>query len=153
MSGTILLVMRLLMAACLYAFLGWALYLLWQELKQQGISLRRQPPPLALLYQDGEDIRPYHFILPEFTIGRDPACNCVINDTTVSAQHARLIFRQGQWWVEDLGSTNGTFLNQVPVSTPLVIASGDRLRCGQALFTITIHSPAGESASELSELS
>ena len=77
---------------------------------------------------------------PELTIGRDPACNCVISDSTVSAQHARLVFRQGQWWVEDLRSTNGTYLNQELVLDPLVITSGDHLRCGQAQFVITIQS-------------
>jgi len=141
MTGSLLLILRLLIAVSLYAFLGLALYILWKDLKRQtGEVGRKTPPRLNLAYQDGETIRNYSFSVPELTIGRDISCECIVGDTTVSAQHARLIFQQGQWWVEDLRSTNGTYLNHELVISPLVIANGDLLRLGQAIFTIDIES-------------
>jgi pSer/pThr/pTyr-binding forkhead associated (FHA) protein len=62
----------------------------------------------------------------------------VLEDSTVSAQHSRLSFRQGHWWVEDLRSTNGTYLNNEPISASLVITNGDEIRCGQVVLTVII---------------
>jgi pSer/pThr/pTyr-binding forkhead associated (FHA) protein len=139
MSATIVLVLRILASASLYAFLGLAFYLLWRDLQRQaGVVASRQPPALTLARKGGDDPLSQRFNLPEIIIGRDPVCDCVLDDSTVSAQHTRLSFRQGQWWVEDLRSTNGTFLNLDPVAAPLVITSGDELRCGQAALTITV---------------
>jgi pSer/pThr/pTyr-binding forkhead associated (FHA) protein len=139
MSGPVLLALRILFTAALYAFLGWALYILWMDFKRQSRQLAgKQPPLLTIFYQVELETKSYRFNLPEVTLGRDPACDCILNDSTVSATHARLTYRQNQWWVEDLRSTNGTFLNQDPVFTPLVITNGDQLRCGQVLLTIGI---------------
>jgi pSer/pThr/pTyr-binding forkhead associated (FHA) protein len=66
-------------------------------------------------------------------IGRDPACNLVINDVEVSRRHARLIAQSGGYAIEDLGSTNGTFINEqrikgvVPIKPGAVIRLGDRV--------------------------
>lgn len=139
MVGTILFVLRLALVMALYAFLAWALILLWQDLKRQSQMLApRQSPALTLLYQLKDETRSMRFTTQEVTIGRDPACDFSVDDKTVSAQHARLCYRQGQWWVEDLNSTNGTSLNDEPVSSPLVLTSGDQVRCGQVVLDITI---------------
>lgn len=139
MSGPVLLILRIALAASLYAFLGLAFYQLWRDLKEQtSLAASRQPPVLGLLRQAAGEMTPSRFNLPEVIIGRDPACDCTLEDSTVSAQHTRLSFRQGQWWVEDLRSTNGTYLNEEPVTTPMVITSGDQLRCGQATLTVTV---------------
>lgn len=139
MSGIIFLILRFAFTISLYIFIGWALYIMWRELKQQSTLLAtRQPTALTLSQQIDDDTKAIRFTIPEITIGRDPACNFPLNDNTVSAQHARLSYRQGQWWVEDLRSTNGTFLNQEPVSLPLVITSGDEVRFGQVIFLISI---------------
>lgn len=145
MSGPLLLILRLLLAASLYAFLGLAVFVLWRDLMvQSGKLWQKITPPISLIYQKDEDYTAYNFNNPEVTIGRDPACDCIIEDNTVSAQHARLTFRQNQWWVEDLRSTNGTYLNSEMVLTPLVITNSDNLRCGQALFTIKLNNPGAE---------
>jgi pSer/pThr/pTyr-binding forkhead associated (FHA) protein len=59
-------------------------------------------------------------------------------DDTVSARHARLSYHHNQWWVEDLQSRNGTYLNDERVSVPTVIVSGDELRYGQVATLIEI---------------
>ena len=45
-------------------------------------------------------------------IGRDTHCDLSVMDEALSAHHARITFHHGQWWLEDLNSTNGTFLNR-----------------------------------------
>jgi pSer/pThr/pTyr-binding forkhead associated (FHA) protein len=138
MSGPILLILRGILAVSLYAFLGFALYLLWQDLRQQSrLVASRRPPAITLLRVSEEEV-PVHFNLPVVVIGRELSCDCVLDHSTVSGQHTRLAYRQGQWWVEDLRSTNGTFLNQNPVTFPMVITSGDEIRCGQESLIINI---------------
>ncbi len=139
MSGIILLILRFAFTASLYLFLGWIIYTLWQELKSQSKTLESyQVPPITLqLEVDGNAIN-QAFTVPEITLGRNLTCDFCLEDHTVSAEHARLIYRQGQWWVEDLQSTNGTFLNQLPVNEAMVITSADELQCGQAVISITI---------------
>jgi pSer/pThr/pTyr-binding forkhead associated (FHA) protein len=127
------------MVAVLYAFLGVIFITLWRELKRRSQDLETyRPPLLSITLEQGADSKSWQFRTSEITFGRDPTCDCLLEEATVSARHARLYFRQGQWWVEDLQSTNGTFVNDGQVTTPLVLASGDQVRCGQAAFTITI---------------
>jgi hypothetical protein len=139
MTGLLFLIIRIALAASLYLFLGWALLTLWQDLKRQAsLTATRQPPHLTLAYQSDEGAHPYRFTIPEIAIGRDPACDLPVDNITVSAKHARLVFRQAQWWLEDLRSTNGTFLNQERITAPVVLTSGDHIRCGQARFILLI---------------
>jgi FHA domain len=65
----------------------------------------------------------------ELLVGRHSACDVVLLNPSVSRQHARLIFRAGGWVVQDLGSTNGTFLNGIRVGRA-ELRPGDRLLVG-----------------------
>ncbi|MBX3048791.1 MAG: FHA domain-containing protein [Anaerolineales bacterium] len=135
LSAYILLALRLLMAAALYSFLGWGFYTLWRDLRQQAKQTieQRAPSLLAVLLEGEEALR---FTAPEITIGRHPSCEWLLGDDTVSSQHARLSFHHDQWWLEDLGSRNGTRLNGEPLSAPVVLADQDQIFCGQVGFTI-----------------
>lgn len=64
-------------------------------------------------------------------VGRDPRCSVVLNDPTVSARHARLEYRDGAWWLTDLGSTNGTFVNGQRVQRHM-LQRGDTIHFGRA---------------------
>ena len=59
-------------------------------------------------------------------------------DTALSAHHARVTHHHGHWWLEDLHSTNGTFLNQELLSTSAVVITGDEFKCGNTTFRIRI---------------
>lgn len=147
MSGALVLALRLALAGCLYAFLGWALYSLWRDLQTQGVRLAGRKAPLlelAILRPGGETVR-RAFQQNEAVIGRDPACDLVLNDDAVSARHIHLSYHHGQWWTEDLGSTNGTRLNQSPLLTPTVLASGDQLECGRTAIIVSIGASADPS--------
>ena len=72
----------------------------------------------------------------EMTIGRAAGCAIVINDTFASQLHARVFRRDGVIFVEDLGSTNGTFLNRKPVHGPLTFQARDRLQVGNVVLEL-----------------
>jgi len=66
------------------------------------------------------------------TIGRSHSCDLVLDDPAVSRRHARL-FRQGdEWWIEDLGSRNGTFVGGERLAGPRAFAAGERIQVGPA---------------------
>lgn len=137
LTAYILLGLRAMMALALYGFLAWCFLTLWRELKQQASNLARQRVP-ALLFTteaDGEQLR---FATPEVTLGRHPSCEWVLTDDTVSSRHARLVFHHDHWWLEDLGSRNGTFLNGDALRAPVVLTNQDRIRCGQVSFALQI---------------
>ncbi|MBL8051468.1 MAG: FHA domain-containing protein [Anaerolineales bacterium] len=140
MSASIVLALRLITAIALYAFLGWALYSLYREVQRQGFTIaNRRVPGISLMVREGSgsaNLR--HFAQPEIILGRDPGSDIPLSDDTASARHAQLIYHHGQWWLEDLASTNGTFLNNVPISMPTVITSGDEIMCGNIRLTISL---------------
>lgn len=141
MSAPILLAIRLALIVALYAFLGWALYTLWKDLKQRSQAVSAPSvPALSLAPQAQGERPPMRFLTPQVIIGRDPACDCRLEDKTISGQHARLSYHHAQWWVEDLNSTNGTFLNGEPVLGAVVATSGDQLRCGGVDLQVQIGS-------------
>lgn len=147
MSGAIVLVLRLILAACLYAFLGWALFSLWKDLHMQGVHLAlRKAPPITLTLQ-GRGVETFQrtFHQSDISIGRDPACDLSLNDSAVSARHLHLSFHHGQWWAEDLGSTNGTRLNQSALTTPTVLTTGDQIECGHTAIILSIGASADPS--------
>ena len=139
MIATILLVIRFAISLVLYSFIGWAFYLLWQDFRAQARRISSlQTPPLTLVFESplGEEIR--QFVHSPITIGRDPSCDCRLDDSTVSVRHAGLSYHHSQWWIEDLNSTNGTLLNGETVDAAAVLTNSDQLRCGQVEMKILI---------------
>jgi pSer/pThr/pTyr-binding forkhead associated (FHA) protein len=139
MSGPIVFILRIFLTTVLYAFLALALYTLWQELKQHGTLLvARKIPPITLSVESVQDEpRPVHFQQPNVTIGRNPTSEFPINEDSISSRHARLSYHHGHWWLEDLGSKNGTYLNNEILQIPTVVVSGDRIRCGETSMVVT----------------
>lgn len=72
----------------------------------------------------------------EITIGRAESSDLVIDDEFASTNHARLIKKDGDWVVQDLGSTNGTFLDGKKLSTPVVLKLGAEVRIGKTAFEL-----------------
>jgi hypothetical protein len=142
MTAVVVLILRLALAALLYAFLWQVMHTLWREFKGQSTFLLSQKMPGIFVSAQTEDSAAlqFHFRQPEILIGRSVNCDISLKDETLSARHARLSFHHGQWWLEDLNSTNGTFLNNDPVKVPAVIITGDQFKCGNTLFSLRIES-------------
>ncbi len=146
MSAIIVLILRVLLALALYFFVGWAIFTIWRELRAQSVlvSTQRIPPiMISWVNGNGETVN-QQFNVPEIIIGRDPSCELVVSDEMVSARHARLSYHSNQWWVEDLQSTNGTFLNDERAYTATVLIDGDELHCGMLYFQIKFSAKPSE---------
>jgi pSer/pThr/pTyr-binding forkhead associated (FHA) protein len=70
-------------------------------------------------------------------IGRDATCDLVIPHQTMSRQYARLDVQNGGWWVEDLGSASGTWVNGRRATGRVRLSDGDRLQLGVYVFTFS----------------
>jgi pSer/pThr/pTyr-binding forkhead associated (FHA) protein len=72
----------------------------------------------------------------EVNIGRAANSDLVIDDEFASTHHARLVRMNDEWMVQDLGSTNGTFLDGVKVTTPMPLKLGSEVRIGKTAFEL-----------------
>jgi pSer/pThr/pTyr-binding forkhead associated (FHA) protein len=73
----------------------------------------------------------------ELTVGRAAGCQITLDDTYASQIHARIFTRDGHLHVEDLGSTNGTYLNRRKVSAPMVVNRGDQIQIGSTVLEVS----------------
>ena len=74
----------------------------------------------------------------ELTVGRSPGCGVAMpEDIYTSTLHARLFRRNDQVWVEDLGSTNGTFVNSEQIKQAVRLSKGDLLQIGSTVFEVS----------------
>ncbi|GAB4462089.1 MAG: FHA domain-containing protein [Anaerolineales bacterium] len=140
MTAIVVLALRIGLAVLLYVFLWRVTQTLWQEIKGQSAFILSQKAPgihVSVRPESGAEIN-YHFRQSEIIIGRSSNCDISLKDEALSARHARLSFHHGQWWLEDLGSTNGTFLNQDRIKVPAVVITGDQFKCGGAFFSLRI---------------
>jgi FHA domain-containing protein len=96
---------------------------------------RGQPKSLVVTEAEG-DPRAYPMATEPLSIGRADACTVVLGDTYASQMHARVFPKDGGWLVEDLGSTNGTYLNRAKVTSPSEVGPGDEIRIGKTTLEV-----------------
>lgn len=80
----------------------------------------------------------------ELKMGRDPSSDVVLDQGGASRQHARLVPDAEGVWVEDSGSTNGTFVNDERIKQARLLKEGDQLQVGQSIFTLIVKAPVAE---------
>jgi pSer/pThr/pTyr-binding forkhead associated (FHA) protein len=98
---------------------------------------RKGKPPRTVAVLGSNGGRAQTFRLDgQMQIGRADACQIKVDDTYVSTFHARIFNRDGAWFLEDLGSTNGTYLNQRRVTSPVELAAGDRVKLGKTTLEL-----------------
>lgn len=74
----------------------------------------------------------------ELTVGRASGCQVALPDDSYASQlHARIYRKDGRLWLEDLGSTNGTYLNAKQVTSPVSLRRGDRVQVGRTVLEVT----------------
>jgi pSer/pThr/pTyr-binding forkhead associated (FHA) protein len=72
----------------------------------------------------------------ELTVGRAEKCHVVVNDNYVSQVHARIFAKGEGYMVEDLGSTNGTYVNRRRITSPTEVQRGDRVKIGKTVMEL-----------------
>jgi pSer/pThr/pTyr-binding forkhead associated (FHA) protein len=93
---------------------------------QYQLIMRSGPTPGAAFTLEGDQI----------TIGRDSTNGITINDAEISRRHARLTFQGGKYILEDLGSTNGTFVNGQRLAGPRVLKTGEVVSFGEQIVLV-----------------
>jgi pSer/pThr/pTyr-binding forkhead associated (FHA) protein len=139
MTGIVVFILRLLLALALYAFIGLIFITMLKQYKSQMRLLTPQSNTALQLTSINQPEKTTHKInQSEVLVGRDPNCKIHIQDETVSSQHVRIYYHDNNWWIVDLNSTNGTFLNEEMISHPCVITENDEVRIGQVKFLVHI---------------
>ncbi len=139
-----ILLLRILFVFLLYFFLFQIVRTIARELRAISIATAGAGPVLAqeaprraaqlVVDEAVEAGLPPGFaftVRPGAAVGRRPGSDVHLNDTFVSGEHARLTLHEGQWWVADLGSTNGTFVNGTRIDQPTPLADGAEVRFGR----------------------
>ncbi len=105
---------------------------------REAITRRRAQRASELLLVAPTALAGRKFLLSaETTLGRAPGCGVQIDDVRVSKLHARLFFDDGAWYLEDLGSTNGTELDGEAVVGPTRIKRGARIQITEIEMVLT----------------
>jgi hypothetical protein len=138
-----ILLLRVLFVFLLYFFLFQIVRTIARELRALSIATAGGPAPrasaaqaaahLVLLDQFETGYAPGHRfpVRSGAAIGRRDGVAIQLNDTFVSSEHARLFINDGRWWIADLGSTNGTFVNNVRIDRPTILTPGVEVKFGR----------------------
>lgn len=133
-NALILLGLRLLAGISLLAFLGCVIYFLRRETRLYLEHMQAQQRLRGRLVVVASPTESPGTVLPlmaSTSLGRAPTNTIQIHDRYASNEHARVVWRLGQWWLEDQQSSNGTRVNNLPVTEPTVLATGDIIAIGE----------------------
>lgn len=152
MPENLLGILKLCLLALLYLFFLRVLWAVWNEIR--GPSVRDAKPPkqggrrsgrksdgasklVVASPNGGKRDRQSYDVATELTVGRAAGCQITLPaDTFVSQHHARVFVREGHLFVEDLGSTNGTYLNGQRVTAAMPMRRGDSLQVGRTVMEV-----------------
>ena len=133
---------RLAFVLLLYLFVFWALVALRRSVRASAMLANAPRRPATLTLAEAAPVDgPVGRVVPidqPLVIGRRGECEVVMQDDAVSGRHARISWDTDGWQVEDLKSTNGTFLNGQRVTRPTRLKSGDALRVGNATWRVEL---------------
>ena len=137
MTATFILILRIILALLLLGFLGILFFTTWRQLRTQIKLLSPElSTTLRISFRDNPEQEAFVIKQTDVLLGRDPNCKVHIPDETISAQHARLYLIDQNWWIHDLNSTNGTFLNDERIDQPCILADNDLLQVGNVKLKI-----------------
>ena len=141
----LLLVVRVLLAILLYGFLGLLLTYLYRDMQAAEKASQFSGPAKLDLMQGGRVVESFPLARVS-TLGRAVSNTICLDDVTVSAHHAQISYSQDGWWVQDLGSSNGTEVNGVQISTRVPVTEGDEIQVGNSRLELHLTSRSGVEA-------
>lgn len=134
--------LRYVLLILLYVFLILVVRAIYRDIKSPSYdtaapaSRRRKKklePQLVVLAAE-RNLGATYELGDQVTIGRAQGSSIVLDDTYASQEHASIYGSEGSFLVEDLGSTNGTYVNGRKISYPLELRPGDRVKIGKTVF-------------------
>ena len=140
-----LFILRLLFIVLLYLFLMQVVIVISRDLRKTAAvsaSSENKAPPVVghLIVVDSgpSNILPgtSFDLMPQTTIGRGPTSTIQLTDNFISGEHTRLWFRNGLWYVQDAGSTNGTYVNNQLAREAVAARFGDIIQVGFIRFKL-----------------
>ncbi len=140
-----LFILRLLFIVLLYLFLMQVVFAITRDLRKTATAsentFNKAPPVvghLVVVDSGPSNILPgTRFDLsPQTTIGRGPTNTIQLLDNFISSENTRLWFRNGLWYVQDAGSTNGTYVNNQAAREALTARFGDIIQVGFIRFKL-----------------
>jgi pSer/pThr/pTyr-binding forkhead associated (FHA) protein len=139
----LVLALRGILIFCLYGFLIFTLVVVWRDTSDRRTDRTAEPsmtPSAQLVVVDaggsGLAAGTQFVLVANGTLGRTELNSIVIPDPAVSARHCRLSYRKGQWWIDDLGSANGTRVNGNLVTASTLLNDGDVVEVAQVKFVM-----------------
>jgi uncharacterized SAM-binding protein YcdF (DUF218 family) len=143
----LLFILRLAFLILLYIFLFAVVKVAWGSIRKTADARAAMVPPVSLVRlrvvsagHNGLSNQAFD-LWSSATLGRAPDNTIVLPDPSVSAHHAAIRQHQGQWWVEDLRSTNGTAVNDTWVTPLAPVNPGDLVRLGEVLLRLEVNQP------------
>lgn len=137
MTATIIFILRIILALLLIGFIAAFFLTTSRQLKTQ---MKLLSPNiiihLRLSYKDKPDEDSFLIQQSDVLVGRDPNCKVHIPNETISAQHARIYLIDQNWWIQDLNSTNGTFLNDERIEQPCILTNNDLVQVGNVKLLV-----------------
>lgn len=137
-----LFILRLVSGALLFFMLLALFTVMWRDYRaaaEENEATRRTYGRIEVLHEldgnyavTGEN----YPLLPITSLGRAPTNTIRIEDTFASSEHALVALRNGQWWLEDRHSRNGTLLNGIPIDQPVIVTDGDIIGVGHKHFRL-----------------
>ena len=126
-------ILRLAFLAAVFLFLYGVLRALVRDLRRAEREQRSELGRLVVVAADGDAPAPGAVFPLDVitTIGRAASSTVVLDDQFASNEHARLTFRGRSWHLEDLGSTNGTFVQGERLDGPVALVFGDEFTVGR----------------------
>lgn len=157
MADTIYLILRVGFLALLWFFIFAALFIMKKDLRTAEIATRKMSskneipatasrfstatknaisPSAIKIISENNEPRSIPLLSSPFTVGRAKAADITITDNFASSNHARFYYNNGRWFIEDTGSTNGTFINNERLTTPVQITIGTKITIGRTTLEI-----------------
>jgi hypothetical protein len=139
----IILLLRVAVVLLLYFFLWQVLRFVMRDLRFGGAASGGSSSPYGQLVvvragQSGVAVGKTFPLGPSNILGRSlENCEIALNDSFLSSQHARLELQGNDWVLEDLRSTNGTFVNEMEVRDATIVEDGDIIRVGRVEMRLT----------------
>lgn len=138
---------RVGLAVCLWLVIAVAVRAMWQDLRGDDLINRQTanssaigilPTGTVAVKSGGKALGlqegAMYQVHDELTFGRSPSCTVRLEDPFASSVHARIVWQPPRYVIEDMGSSNGTFVSNKRIYSPRVLGDGDEVRIGSAEF-------------------